>query len=195
MKVCACRMPCHPSLGVVHVPIVVRHHCSSVNEGLAQDLCSVQYTTFDEALGMLQKLAKGALMAKADIESAFRLLSVHPEDTRLLEFTFEGQYFLDLCMPMGCSIACPVFESFSRFLEWAVKDVADTDEVLHYLDDFLFMGPAGSTACGKALLGFQQLARALGPLAADKTEGPSTWITFLGIEIDSQAGMCRLPAD
>ncbi|KAJ1140554.1 hypothetical protein NDU88_006904 [Pleurodeles waltl] len=121
---------------------------SSVNEGLAQDLCSVQYTTFDEALGKLQKLGKGTLMADADIETDFRLLPVHPEDNRLLGFTFKGQYFLDLCMPMRCSIACSVFESFSRFLEWTVKDVADTDEVVHYLDDFLFMGTAGSTSKG-----------------------------------------------
>ncbi|KAJ1137257.1 hypothetical protein NDU88_003670 [Pleurodeles waltl] len=77
-----------------------------------------------------------------------------------------------------------------------VQDVADPDWVVHNLDDFLLMGPTGSMACGKALLGFQQLARALGlPLATDKTEGPSTRITFLGIEIDSQTGMCRLPAD
>lgn len=135
-------------------------------------------------------------MAKSDIQSALRLLPVHPEDTRLLGFTFQGQYFVDLCMPMGCSTACSVFETFSRFLEWAVKDLVSSADVVHYLDDFLFMEPPGHRACGRALQGFRQLAQALGvPLAEDKTEGPTTHLCFLGIEIDSVAGECRLPQE
>ncbi|KAM9308277.1 uncharacterized protein PAF06_012463 [Gastrophryne carolinensis] len=31
------------------------------------------------------------------------------------------------------------------------------------------------------------------PVATEKTEGPRTCMSFLGIEIDSQAGVCRLP--
>ncbi|KAJ1107130.1 hypothetical protein NDU88_004523 [Pleurodeles waltl] len=58
------------------------------------------------------------------------------------------------------------------------------------------MGPLGSTYCEKALVGFQQLAQALGvPVVADKMEGPSMRITFLDIEIESVARVCRLPAD
>lgn len=38
-------------------------------------------------------------MAKADIESAFRLLPVHPEDFCLLGFWFEGGYFVDWVLP------------------------------------------------------------------------------------------------
>lgn len=168
----------------------------SVNDKLDPELCTVRYTTFDAAIQKLQRLGEGALMAKADIEDAFCLLPVHPEDTRLLGFTFEGEFFIDLCMPMGCSIACAVFETFSRFLEWAVKELLTSTDVVHYLDDCLFLGRPGSPACRRALLGFQRLANALGvPLAEGKTEGPTTRLTFLGIEIDTTAGMCRLPRE
>lgn len=64
-----------------------------------------------------------------------------------------------------------------------------TQEVVHYLDDFLFMGPHGWPVCRETLLGFQRLAEMLGvPLVQDKTEGPTTCLTFLGIEIDTVWG-------
>lgn len=33
------------------------------------------------------------------------------------------------------------------------------------------------------------------PLGTHKTEGPSTMLTFLGIELDTQVGVLHLPAD
>lgn len=33
------------------------------------------------------------------------------------------------------------------------------------------------------------------PLAPDKTEGPTTVISFLGIMVDSEVMACRLPED
>ncbi|KAJ1095702.1 hypothetical protein NDU88_000860 [Pleurodeles waltl] len=55
----------------------------------------------DQAIQMLRELGPGALMAKSDIESAFRLLPVHPDDFNLLGFQFEGRFYFDKCMPMG----------------------------------------------------------------------------------------------
>ena len=67
---------------------------------------------------------------------------------------------------------------------------------LHYLDDFLILGPAGSPLCGQALQTTLTLCDELGfPVALEKTEGPATTLTFLGIEIDSVAGQVRLPHD
>lgn len=45
---------------------------------------------------------------------------------------------------MGCSILCAYFEKFSTFLEWVVKREAGWASALHFLDDFLFIGPTGS---------------------------------------------------
>ena len=66
----------------------------------------------------------------------------------------------------------------------------------HYLDDIGTMGPPGVAVCGKNLDIIRATCTDLGvPLAMDKPEGPRHCITFLGIEIDTQAGMLRLPAD
>lgn len=43
----------------------------------------MQYSTFEDALVILRKMGRGALMAKTDIKSAFRLLPVHPDSFNL----------------------------------------------------------------------------------------------------------------
>ncbi|KAM9323990.1 LOW QUALITY PROTEIN: uncharacterized protein PAF06_020242 [Gastrophryne carolinensis] len=176
------------------------HHLSfprgrSVNDGIDKGLSSVSYTSFDFAPDMVREAGPGALMAKTDIESAFRLLLVHPDSLYLLGF-FEGGYYVDRCLPMGCSISCAYFEAFSSFLEWVVRERAGMGSVTHYLDDFLCVGPAGTRVCDLLLATMLNVFGAFGvPVAHDKTEGPATVIKFLGIEIDTVKRVCRLPRD
>ncbi|XP_060111191.1 semaphorin-6A-like [Heteronotia binoei] len=135
-------------------------------------------------------------MAKCDIKSAFRLLPVHPDDFELLGFKFEGKFYTDRALPMGCSVSCAAFERFSSFLEWLLKDRSGRGKIVHYLDDFLFVGAARSGCCAKLLELFMKLADELGvPLAHEKTESPATQLTFLGIELDTFQQASRLPAE
>lgn len=60
------------------------HHLSypegcSVNDGIDPAFCRVVYASFDTALKWVRRCGPGALMAKTDIESAFRLLPLHPD--------------------------------------------------------------------------------------------------------------------
>ncbi|KAM4690414.1 uncharacterized protein WCC33_017798 [Rhinophrynus dorsalis] len=97
---------------------------------------------------------------------------------------------------MGCSISCAYFEAFSSFLHWAVAQSVTAGEVAHYLDDFLFIGSPGGRECQELLDAAARVFEELGvPVAQDKTVGPSTCLTFLGIEIDSVAQVVRLPKD
>lgn len=162
------------------------HHLSylrgeSVNDGIPEHLCSVRYTSLDEAVVIVRCCGVGAWMAKANIKSAFRLLPVHPSDFELLGFFFEGQYFMDRALPMGCSVSCAAFEKFSSFLEWALRQRMGALDSAHYLDDFLVAGPDGSPQCARMLQDFVELAADVGfPLAHEKTEGPAQVLTFLG---------------
>lgn len=177
------------------------HHLSypvgeSVNDGIDTSLCRVMYTSFDSALAWVRRYGAGALMAKTDIEAAFRLLPVHPDSFRFLGCYWGNRYFIDRCLPMGCSISCSYFERFSTFLEWVVRREAQVPSVLHYLDDFLFVGPEGSRVCLALLQTMERVCAAFGvPLAPEKTEGPRTVIKFLGVTIDSERMECRLPED
>ena len=54
------------------------------------------------------------------------------------------------------------------------------------MDDFIFLGPPGHTSCGSNLALVHAICSELGfPVAEDKSEGPDTSLTFLGIEIDT----------
>ena len=51
------------------------HHLSflegeSVNDAIPGELCSVRYTSFDEAVKMIRSCAVGAELTKADVKSA-----------------------------------------------------------------------------------------------------------------------------
>ncbi|CAJ0941279.1 unnamed protein product [Ranitomeya imitator] len=177
------------------------HHLSYpkgrlVNDGIPDDDTAVSYIPFDRAVEMVRKAGPGALMAKSDIESAFRLLLVHPDCYHLLGAMFENKYYFDTCLPMGCSISCHYFEMFSTFLEWVARKVTGLPSITHYLDDFLFVGPANLDVCHHALAQFKDVMSCFGvPLSPEKTIGPVSVITFLGIEIDSVAMEFRLPQD
>jgi hypothetical protein len=135
-------------------------------------------------------------LAKADIKSAFQLLPVSPLDYELLGFTFDGMFYFDKCMPMGCSISCSLFEKFSSFLEYKVKQLASTPLVTHYLDDFLFISNSASS-CSRLMLTFTSMCSMLltlgVPLAPEKTVGPVNTIQYLGLQIDAVRKQIRVP--
>ena len=90
---------------------------------------------------------------KHDIKSTFRIIPIHPSDHELLGFEWEGQLYHDWCLPMGCSASCNIFETFSTALQWAALRGCTNVEMLHVLDDFLFISP-NRKDCQKGLKHF-----------------------------------------
>lgn len=177
------------------------HHLSfpegeSVNDFIDPELCTVQYTSFDEAIHMIQDMGKGCLMAKSDVKSAFRLLPIAPSDFDQLGFKFDGKYYFDKCMPFGCSISCSSWEKMATFLEFLVKQNSPVGDLKHYVDDYLFAGKAQKSDCAYIMQCFLDCSARLGiPIAVEKNEGPKTKIVFLGLEIDSTEMVVRMPME
>lgn len=97
---------------------------------------------------------------------------------------------------MGFSISCQYFETFSTFLEWAVRRDTGCSTLTHHLDDFFFVGHACSDRCLFLLVSFcAQMGRFGVPLSPEKTEGPAHVLSFLGIEIDIVCMLFCLPQD
>lgn len=68
--------------------------------------------------------------------------------------------------------------------------------MVHYLVDFLFSCKRGTGQCAFLFSKFKQVTKELGvQLAYEKSEGPTSVLTFLGIEIDTVCQLFRLPAD
>ena len=116
-----------------------------------------------------------------------------PSDYELLGCKFQDKCYYDMCLPMGCSISCSLFEMFSTFLEFHTKRVWDTPAVTHYLDDFLFVGRSKQQCAAMFTSFWACCAQLRVPLAEEKTEGPCQVITFLGLEIDTVRREVRVP--
>ena len=134
-------------------------------------------------------------MAKRDIKSAFRLLPISPIDFSLLGLKDEdGNIYIDKFLPMGCEISSALFEKFSTFLNWLVEHLAGRDTLDHYLDDFIFGGASGTQDCQLLLDTFTDVCRGLSvPLAEEKSIEPCTNLIFLGLELDSELMVIRIP--
>ena len=96
---------------------------------------------------------------------------------------------------MGCSISCSLFKKFATFLQWVVQTKCGLNTLDHYLEDFLFAGSALSNDCSVLMSTFFEVSNEIGvPIAKDKTIGPTTVLTFLGLEINTVLMFVRIPA-
>ena len=144
---------------------------NSANDSIDPKLRSLKYTSVDDVADIATKLGQGALMAKVNIETAYRLIPVHPHDRPLLSMEWGGDAFVGPMLPLGLRSALKIFNTIADAFEWCNE-------------------------CMQALSMLRGICKALGvPLAEHKTEGPATRITYLGIDIDNQAGQLSLPAE
>lgn len=174
---------------------------TSINASISKDDFSLQYVTIDNAIEGIKRLGQGCFLAKTDIESAFRLIPVHPDDYELLGMCWKGKYYYDKVLPFGLRSAPYIFNQLSDALEWILKNKCLISFVCHILDDFLIMEPASpgvlqeiacQTSLNAMLLTFKNLNI---PIAPGKTEGPRTVLEFMGIILDTIRMEARLPAD
>ena len=167
----------------------------SVNDYIPKPLCSLSYITVDDAINAIMRFGPHTLLAKVDIKSAFRLLPIHLADRNLLAMKWDNKIYIDSCLPFGLRSAPKLFNILADLL-CCIAQQHGISQPLHYLDDFLLIGPPHSPACQQNLNTFIQLCTNLGvPLASEKIEGPSTSLTFLGITLDTANMEIRLPQD
>lgn len=160
----------------------------SVNSHTPDEEAKVQYDTIYSVIELVKKFGQGCLMAKTDLEDAFRVIPIHPSCFKLLGFSCNDEFYFDRCLPMGARSSCRIFETFSCALQWIMCNKSHTQGMSHMIDDFFFFGKQGSQSCVQDLSQFISLCSDIGvPIKHEKTVLPSTVITIYGIEIDSVA--------
>lgn len=168
---------------------------SSVNDGIDPSLCSLSYISIDVIAAAILCLGRGTLIAKTDIKHAYRQVPVHPQDRPLLGMLWKRGYYLDTVLPFGLRSAPLIFTAVADALEWIVQS-RGVSHIFHYIDDFVILGPPNSARCQRDLDVLIQTCDHLGVLiASEKTEGPASSLTVLGIEIDTLVMELRLPAE
>ena len=91
---------------------------------------------------------------------------------------------MDCQLPFDLALGPVIFSALGTALEWILRQ-RGVKAVIHYIDDFLLLGPPSSPECKDALAVTFQTCQELGvPIAPEKTEGPITSIIFLGIQLD-----------
>lgn len=167
----------------------------SVNSWI--EAADIKYTTIDRVVDAILRLGRGALLTKFDVQHAFRLVPVKKDDCCLLGFTFEGKTYVELTLPFGLRSSPALWHDFSTALEWILRKVASSGFLDHYVDDFI-----KGTAPGRrplAIAEIEAIARVLAilgvPESVSKRLGPALIMAFLGIEIDTEGLVLRVPSD
>ena len=95
---------------------------------------------------MVLRKGKGTNLAKLDLESAYRIVPVHPQDCHLLGMKWDGEMYLDSALPFGLRFAQIIFTALADGLLWIM-----INQGMHYLDDYLLFGDPGTSECADAL--------------------------------------------
>jgi hypothetical protein len=113
----------------------------------------------------------------------------------MLGVSWRGNTYIDRCLPFSLRSAPIIFSAFADALAWAFWCVGIVPQ-LHYLDDFLFFVPPGSSTAHSLHTSVMDTCQQLGvSVASHKTEGPFTCLTFLGIVVDTARMELRLPRE
>lgn len=164
---------------------------ASVNDGIPPSYCSLRYPSIDMGIEQILTAGQGAQLSKLDIKDAYRIVPVHSDDWPMLGMQWKGQYYMDTRLPFGLRSAPKLFTALADAAQWLIRTRGVTC-CLHYLDDYFFVEPPHTPA--KALAIATNTLAELGiPLAPDKVEGPTTRLSFLGIELDTIAMTASLP--
>ena len=182
---------------------------SSVNSETPEELCTVKYPSFDQAVRMcLQEIQSCNIMnrhspiylGKSDMRSAFRNLGMDPTYFKFLvlkarsPFDKKWYYFVDKCLPFGASMSCAVFQEFSNAVAHLVSFRTKKPNI-NYLDDFLFAA-AVRALCDGQIQVFLDICDMINfPVSLDKTFWGNCRMVFLGLLIDTVARMICIPLD
>jgi hypothetical protein len=144
---------------------------------------------------MVAAQGPGAMLVKRDLQDAFRHIPIAPQDHWLLGFYWEGTYWADCFLPFGLRTAPYIFDLFAKALHWILDNRATSPKfhIIHYLDDFLAVGPPGNQAASEFGDYFAHTCTELGLRIKDNKSITGTVADFGDIEIDTIAMEARLP--
>lgn len=167
----------------------------SINDGLDKEPYLLHYSTIDDATRLIKAAGRGCYLAKIDLKRAFRLIPIAKCDWELLGIHWDNNFYFNKQLPFGLRSAPFLFNQLADALHWVLTHNYHIHYLVHYLDNFLIVAPS-LAACQKAMDNAIALFRRLNiALSWEKVEGPSTCLSFLGIEIDTKEWQLRLPAD
>jgi hypothetical protein len=156
---------------------------NSVNDGIPKEYGSIVYETLADAIRLVAKTGRGAIMMKRDLKSAFRHIPVCQSDHWLMIFEWERKFYVDMFLPFGLRTAPRIFNLFSEALHW-VFETSHGWNLTHYLDDFFVVFPPETNIAPHSQV-FDEVINTMGLTKAVEKDSHGTTVTHLGFEFDS----------
>ncbi|CAC5368883.1 unnamed protein product [Mytilus coruscus] len=94
---------------------------SSINDNIPQDKCNVQYASIHNAIELIKTVGRKSFCAKTDISSAFTIINIKESQYKLFGFMWEGKYYYDKNLQMGCSSSCQFLRILAQQLNGLQK--------------------------------------------------------------------------
>ena len=162
---------------------------TSTNMGISIEHCSLP--SVRDAFNLLRPKW---FQAKVDLTSAYRSVPIHPDHWAYQCMEWDGVGYTDISLPFGVKSAVPLFDRLTQAV--IRKLLAEgISAALGYIDDFWVCAETEE----ECLLAFNRVIELLEDLGfvvnRNKCVPPSTRLTFLGIDLDSDAqseGICRM---
>ena len=169
----------------------------SVNDGIPEEECSVQYPDFNKAVELCLEKGKNCKIGKSDMSAAFRhaplsrkyliMFAKHPITKKVF-------YFVEKCLPFGSSISCAHFQKISDAIAFIVKKKT-RDENVNYLDDFFFAALM-MECCNWKIQTFLNVCSEINfPVSLEKTHWGTTTLVFLGLLLDTVNQIVCIPLE
>ena len=92
----------------------------------------MRYSHIDDAVRVIKVSGQGALLAKVDLKSAYRVIPMHRDDWHLLAIQWDSHTYLDTALPFGLRSAPKLFSAVADALAWCMRKQGVRHQ-LHYL--------------------------------------------------------------
>lgn len=175
------------------------HHLShppgeSVNDYIPRRYGALRYVSRSELLGLVKKSGRNSLLIKRDLAEAFRHITIALQHRWLMGFFWCGLWYHETCLSFGLRTAPFIFNMFAEGLHWLLLFLMPTLLLAHYLDDFIAVIPPNQLQLvPEFIAAWDFLTNFLGFNCNASKDGQGTTLECLGIEIDTEEMMARLP--
>ena len=174
---------------------------TSVNDGIPKHSylgipCKLCFPTIDNLIDSILQKGQHIKMFVCDIRAAYRNLRSDPLSWPYLGLMWNntnnkanGNLYVDISAPFGLRSAALMCQAMTDGVAWIMEYHYNT-RLYNYIDDLCGLGDMDAFQCVLNVL------QALGlPIAKHKLQPPSTRVTWLGIEIDTDHMEIKLPSD
>ena len=153
------------------------------------------YASTDHVCDMM---SLGGYMATVDIASAYRSVSINPDQWLYqgIKWSVQGEptYLYDVRLSFGLRCAPFIFTQLSDFVVRTMGRLGYTN-VISYIDDFIVVEPTRERCADSQAILFELLGSLGFEVSWTKCAAPSTRVRYLGIDFDSMDMTLSLPKD